>query len=51
MPNWCSNYAVFTGSEAAIKTMTDAVNSAIANENKDGCGQHIYDDVSSHRYC
>ena len=51
MPNWCTNHVELRGSEQDIMTMIDAIKDAMSKEQKDGCGQHIYDTISSHRYC
>ena len=39
MPNWCSNYVTFTGSEGAIKTLTQTINNAIKTQAETREGQ------------
>lgn len=39
MPNWCSNYVTFTGSEGAIKTLTQTINNAIKTQEETREGQ------------
>lgn len=45
MPNWCSNYVTFTGSEGAIKTLTQTINNAIKTQAETREGQVLTGDM------